>query len=370
MSWRSFFCVGVGMLCTAPGWAWQIEPLTTPTDQTLVRRIGFWKRIPILLGDTIDRLVGAPMHEAFILRTLGCNLDNPSDCFKERSTLAPQFEALFAGVQWNDNPPFSLSKSGFTYKDGEQAAISCLGDTIRLPRHPDCWAKAIRDAEAVAADTYIDSSYPILYRSHYGDLQFLHAMSSGNDTAQQTQAKMMIWAEFAYKVARGDIQTTMALDKVPVDGFPPLIGIKERTIESLLTLGDPAFRSQPMINWFAMGTLVHMVQDTFSAAHAERGEEGGVCDTAPEFRQPGLLQHFHAYDQQDSGKHKVADSRDAFVSHELTVGNGAVQATNNLLKLYQSRADWPQMKNYLMCIFRIGADFAQATGDAGAGFEK
>lgn len=350
--------------------AWEIEPIVTPTDQKLVRRAGIIEWIQIRIGAVGDRVMGDPIHESIILRAEGCDLDDPVQCYKERQSRTPGLEPLYGGVQWNDNPPFVLSKTGFKYSSGKSAPDRCLGDTIRLPRLADCWSLAMLDAEKVAERQRIDAFHPILYRSHYGDLQFLHGMASSSEKAADTQRKMMVWAEFAYKVALGEIPSTLALDKVPVAGFSELISIRERTVESLFTLGDPAFRPAPSISLFALGSLLHMVQDTFSEAHAERGEEGGVCDGASGLRQPGKLKRFHSYALQDSKKHKTADSRHAFHSHDLKVGSNAVQATKNLLEFYRKKADWPVIQDYLSCVFRLDSGAEGLEPDAGAGYEK
>lgn len=360
------------LVAMAPAWAfgWQIEPIVTPTDQKLVRRASIIEWIQLRFGTIADRVVGDPLHEAIVLRAEGCDLDDPAECFKQRAKVAPGLEPVFGGVQWNDNPPFVLDKSGFKYASGKHAPARCLGDTIRLPRLPDCWMSAMRDAEQVAERFQIDAVFPILYRSHYGDLQFLHGMATGKEPASTTRAKMMLWAEFAYRVARGDIPSTTALDKVALPGFPELIGIRERTVESLFTLGDPAFRGDPQIKLFALGTLLHMVQDTFSDAHAERGEEGGLCDGSSELRQPGPIRRFHSYDLQDPDKHKKADTRHAFHNHDLKVGNNAVQVTKNLLKFHRDRTEWPAVKEYLGCVFRIAAGADDLPPNAGADYGK
>jgi hypothetical protein len=365
---RLLACLAVLLPNLAMGW--EIEPVVTPTDQKLVRRASIIEWTLLNIGFIGDRVIGDPMHEAIVLRAEGCDHDNPVDCYKQRGKLARHLEPLFAGVQWNDTPPFVLNKSGFKYASGREAPARCLGDTIRLPRLPDCWTSAMRDAEKLAQRQAIDARYPILYRSHYGDLQFLHGMASLGEKAAQTQRKMMIWAEFAYKIAHGDIPSTVALDKVPVEGFPELIGIRERTVESLFTLGDPAFRQGPMINLFALGTLLHMVQDTFSDSHSERGEEGGVCDGTSVLRQPGKLKRFRSYALQDADKHKTADTLRAFHNHDLKVGNNAIQVTRNLLDFYQKKAEWPEVLDYLTCVLRLEEGAEGNEPDAGIGYEK
>jgi hypothetical protein len=44
----------------------------------------------------------------------------------------------------------------------------------------------------------------IITRSHYGNLQFLHAMGSEpNELPSETKRKIMIWLDVMYKLARG-----------------------------------------------------------------------------------------------------------------------------------------------------------------------
>jgi hypothetical protein len=362
-------------------WAWKIEPVTTPIDAKLIRRIGpiDWEFWTFKLGDVAGRIVGDPLHEGFILRSKGCQLDSPGSCYESRSQFAPNREALFAGVQWNDNPPFILDKGGFLYTDGTSARRECLNNTIRLPRLSHCWKRAIDDAEQVAdklekKGEVVSSPYPILYRSHYGDLQAIHAMASGkNEVVRETVAKMLVWAEFSYKVATGEIAPSTPLQNVQVPDLASLIKIRDRSVDLLFTLGDDTYRFTPNINWFALGSLLHMLQDSFSDAHVERGLEAGVCENGAPFRQPGKIQSFRSYSLQRSSDHAKADSLKAFHKHDSIGGANATDVTRNILDLFERTpepARWPEVKLYVECVLSYEQDAAQNNPTAGEDYKK
>ena len=61
----------------------------------------------------------------------------------------------------------------------------------------------------------IKPDWDMLYRTHCGDIQFLHAMASKEfETASQTRDLMLMWAEYSYKVSTGKITTTMRFKNV------------------------------------------------------------------------------------------------------------------------------------------------------------
>lgn len=361
-------------LATGPAQAWKIEPVVTTTDEALIRRSSWPQGTLTKLGSWGGRMFGEPLHEAIVLRALGCNFDTPRECWQQRNAQWPGYEPLFAGLQWNDNPPFQLDRGGYRFNDGREAPRNCLGQTIRLPRLPECWFLAMRDAESIAKDApaeapRIGPRHPILYRSHFGDLQFLHAMAPSGTPASETLRRIMVWSEFAWRLAVNAFDDQLPIDAVPVPGLRELVGMNGRSTYLLFVLGDETFRPHPMINWFALGTLLHIVQDSFSEAHVERGLAGGACPGAP-FPQPGLIESFNAYELQDADSHKKSDSRDAFNRHDLTVNNNAIQVTRNLLQLYREKASWDRVQPYLSCVFSLAPGAASRPAGAGRGYER
>ena len=91
-------------------------------------------------------------------------------------------EEIVAGVRWNDDP-LSLLQS------------KLLDFTINFTH--SC-------GEKISAKT--GPAWDLLYRTHCGDMQYLHAMaSSSTETQEVTVNKMMMWLEFTYKVSTGSI---------------------------------------------------------------------------------------------------------------------------------------------------------------------
>jgi len=81
---------------------------------------------------------------------------------------------LIAGVRWNDNPRFELTES----TGGAQK--NCVGNSVYLPDNAVCWAKLFYDANKGARKGEIydgNSGHALLYRVHFGDMQFLHSMA-------------------------------------------------------------------------------------------------------------------------------------------------------------------------------------------------
>ena len=95
-------------------------------------------------------------------------------------------------------------------------------------------------------------------------------------------------------------------------------------------------------------------------------QRGKNCTTAPQYAAPGVVRSFHAYNNQDSGKHGQYDSRSAF-SAEWTVDEpDVVDVTRNMVALRERSAPWPDVKAYLECVFELENPAEPAS--AGAAF--
>jgi hypothetical protein len=128
-------------------------------------------------------------------------------------------------------------------------------------------------------------------RSHFGDLQFFHGMASADAEAPATtKAKMLNWARFLIKVAKGVVTTDSKLkDVAEVTALFPSQG--ELTIRELFGWGEGDYLS---IRQRAVGALFHMIQDSYAHGHVERDSSGAISE-------------FHAYGGQDEHKHGEYD---------------------------------------------------------------
>lgn len=292
-----------------------------------------------------------PVHEEITQLIHGCDLGEA--CADPEIGYASA--AVIAGARWNDDPPFRLSSTTIP---------ECRTDqTIRVVTQPVCWAKLFKDAEKRAKTTYFDGQsrrWNILYRSHFGDLQLLHAMASRDgESAHETRQRILTWAEFAWSVAIGTQATQTPIKDVAVEAFRTYFPRSEQTVENLYTLGNPGLRRY--VAEVAFGSLLHLVEDSFAFGHAERLPPA-VNSTCPgtTYPRPGVVRSFRSYANQDHKLHGGYDSRNAF-RESLSASPNVLDVGKVLVSLHDQRAGWEVVKPYFECLFDV------EKGDALAG---
>jgi hypothetical protein len=202
----------------------------------------------------------------------------------------------------------------------------------------------------------------LLYRVHFGDMQFLHSMASRNgEKAVETKANIMMWAEFTYKVALGEIDRGMELRKTGIPGMEKLFFNKGWTPQQLFTRGDPTFRGEKDFRDFAFGSLLHIIEDSFVASHAERDEPSGAhCEKVQNQFKPGRIINFHAYGKQDATLHHEQDVADALEMHLLEAQPNVVSVGPVIKEYYYAKRPWTELKDYLECVFELDDSNAEA----------
>lgn len=191
--------------------AFQVLPKVSDVD----RKISTMGRNPVLdylghwfVGSAIP-IMKSPVHESITLAAIGCNasLGSESECVTLEAVR--EHRILLYGVRWPDDPPFQLNA-----KSPPRIKGCDTGVTLRSTSQPLCWWGLFSDAGAQAKKkAYIKNpafgpgDY-MLYRSHYGDLQFMHAMGTyDGESAGDTVSRMRMWAEFLWGIASGTTST-------------------------------------------------------------------------------------------------------------------------------------------------------------------
>lgn len=344
--------------------AFKLSPQGTALEQSVAKKYSnWWRRIVARLSERGLKHFAEPVHEEITNRIYGCQGDadicgNPDVGFASSYVLA--------GVRWNDDPPFRL-------EEGEGRGTKCkVTETIRFTTQPACWGELFWDAKKKAEggkELNAVRRTSLLGRSHFGDLQFLHAMASRDgEPAADTRRRVIMWAEFAWGVATGKHAVATRLKAMQVAGMSDHFGRTEWTVQDLFTLGNPPLR--PRIKEFAFGSLLHMVQDSFAKGHVARAEpiEGEKCEAAPQYAAPGKIRRFHAYNNQDTDKHAEGDGRNAFSVHWTVSRPNVIDVGTVLLSYFERAAAWEEVRPYLDCIFAIENPIAPAS--AGDGFLK
>ena len=342
-------------LCVASSaQAFQILPKISDVDRKLTTLstngdwLGQW-----FVGGVLPMLK-SPVHEAITLAAVECKAGagNEPDCLTVEAV--NEHRTLLYGVRWPDDPPFRLSASN------PPRGIKCdVRVTLRSTAQPRCWKGLFDHAGKQAA--VVSSGTPgkppfgpgdyLLYRSHYGDLQFMHSMGAyDGERAQDTRQRMKMWVRFLWGVAVKELPTDHYLRDLGVDDlgtyFPG-----DMTATNLLATGIVEVRKE--LDQVALGALLHMVQDSYSQAHAERAPEpGGVC-AGTDIGRPGKILRFYSYAHQRSELHDEEDTFNALRMHSIQSSPSVVDTTRSLIDLARSNASWAEAEKVFDCLFEL-----------------
>lgn len=256
-------------------------------------------------------------------------------------------EKVIRGVRWNDDP------------------------LNFLPENPRQWLLNFDYASKIA--DRIDESFDLFYRSHHADLQFLHAMASSEiETAQFTRESIMNWIEFTYKVSSGYIpihtpfkqlgkfltpNTSLFFKKYftgngrRLNWTPAYLFSLKCTREVSL---PPEFEAldcsqttwlpnQQDIQNIALGSLLHIIQDSFSDSHVTR---------SPDYEGNYSLIHgrsaihtFNTYKKQSIRLHRGADSYPHDMDEPMQKGFNLEEISAEVIEYALSDRSQPKHKN-------------------------
>jgi hypothetical protein len=356
------------LLCPLATYAFQVAPLgsafearlTNETESSLARVAG---RLGILLKK--------PVHEEIIQLGFGCpvaeiDLRSNNDCRGGDAGFASHF--VIYGVRWNDLPPFRLNEGqGTRCKKFASSTPACNAtQTVRFSTQPECWYCLFKEAAEVANTKKITGCErgaefvqgTLMTRSHFGDLQFLHAMSRDEGTAPEaTRRKILQWIEFAWRVFTKEIRPDTLLNSVEIPTIREHFGCSQWTVADIYVLGRGQWLL-PKLSDIAFGSVVHTVEDSFAAAHTTRepAELHAICPTNPPLPRPGRIVEFHTYGSQDSEKHDHGDSREAMAESSSGSLPDIVEVARQLYEFWDSNASWERVQPYFECVFDLSAD--------------
>lgn len=344
--------------------AYQLQPVD-PVTRDQLKRIRYPFLTPIV-SDLIAHF-SEPVHEGLTAKMYACDTAaSLLECSKKSHEIVPA--AVLDGLKWNDNPVFRVTT----------ASHYCRGAAGRTPvyidlaKDPLCWSVLFYDAKWRAhkgeqfGAVSPGAPFALIYRIHFGDLQFIHGMASwdGEDAAV-TYANIMAWAELTYKVADGEAE---ALD-MPISALVPgLANAFQSNGFTARSLWKPARKTwtdddNTSLRAMALGSLLHTIEDSFSTAHTDRSGTLAPtqCVGLDLERLPGTIHQFFAYNRQDSKKHSGRDSP-SYAERQLTEANKATAVTLGVEVLQRLRDGkrWDQARPLFECIFAVGSDAIQA----------
>lgn len=322
-----------------------------PFGQCLAHKINpledkYRQRDPLI----VDKL-SEPVHEEITQLARACQSSSagqeslPLVCVDRsnpsREPRGNKHDALVRGVWWNDDPNQLLFAQPWTW-------IAWMNDARRIATNGRNW----RGARAA-----ITQEYYLTYRSHYGDLQFLHAMASEDgEPPSDTRDRILSWAEFTYQIATGRVGGETKLGDVEPSSAREFF--KTRTGWTVNYLFAPRYRLKEggYTRRMAAGSLLHLIQDSYSRAHVDRAMEPSTSCPM------GRVLEFHSYTHQDGGLHGDEDSRAAWLARDFTPQQDPVNVSATLLAYIDAGEDWSVVKSYLSgTVFCLDTD-ARASG--------
>jgi hypothetical protein len=298
-----------------------------------------------------------PIHEKITLAALlGSTVSVPAGVSVGSDQATNEF---LRGVIWNDDPAVLMFDEDTTDNWHFSTGAS--------------WYFAFK----LAGWATMNNLTNLTGRSHYFDLQFLHAMAStAGELPTDTLAKIMLWAEVMYRLSIGEgVSGTDKLGSIAIasnvtgaagatysyslsqffDAYTVPRG--DDTLNHLLTL-DTACASLDLKRR-AIGSLLHLVQDSYARGHVKRTLTNpddllpGKTEETDEFK-PGTYGHygevknFHCYRGQ-SELHDKYDKppllawlrpNDINSFNVLHGARDAVNASRSLLNMWNSGTPW------------------------------
>ncbi len=359
---RLSYCIAllvIGTIVSSSSLAFQILPRISDVDRQLTS-VGSNRWLDgagqLVIG-RFAQMIKHPVHEAIVLNALGCVVPPGDESECVTIDAVKKHQVLLYGVRWPDDPPFALNRTSPPRISGCNPNV-----TLRSTAQPKCWYGLFTDAAQSAPKrlakqpekpAFGPGDY-LLYRSHFGDLQFLHSMAARDgEPAEETLQRMRMWARFLWGIAIKEIPTDQYIRNLNVEQLEQLFP-GDMTATNLFATGIVEVRKH--LDEVAMGALLHMVQDSFSQAHTGRLPESGVrCKDIPRFLQPGKISQFYSYAGQIGSQHDREDTFKALSLQTLQTQPSVVDASRAFLTLWQEHASWEQAEKYFNCVFDLAA---------------
>lgn len=293
---------------TLPGTASAWKLRLTPIEDAFAKDLSQQSRslIPFLDG-------ASPIHQQLTRAVFDCTL--MADCrtgLEHEDILMADVET---GVRWNDFPTVWLT---------DNSTEGCLGKVSPLNREKSrCYLMHLVKASLKNAEKdkgkYSKMSWA--GRGHFGDLQFLHAMSPRNVSAGKNYENLLIWARFAYEISLGNKYDTNDWVTV-VPGMSTFFRPGTRRIGDLM---DYQFGAAS--RGIALGQLLHIAQDSYAACHTDRGPDGRI-------------RKFYHFDGQDPTFHANHDNNPEELKKVLASPQNPVTFGKALFAARAQRLEW------------------------------
>lgn len=260
-----------------------------------------------------------------------------------------QSHAIMFGNWWNDDPLMRVWGQGMRDFVG-----GALADRKMLKDGRSTYPGGIANCN-VPAGEHLGRS------SHFGQLQHLHFMTDqkqGNFTPKErvseTTSKALEWMAFAYRVATGDLSPEQPLTpelqagvNLPSVGSNHCVREESVRIRTLFSrIGQDMHYRHRITPDVALGSMLHILQDSFSPSHACRTER-----LIGSSRQ-ALLLDVSNYLEQDADEHGALDAYPEWLTEYVVSGrrkfeNDPIAVGAWLIGAVDEKLPWKQVEAHL-----------------------
>lgn len=286
----------------------------------------------------------APVHEQMTIAALihsDYHLDSSLTFIKLRDnpTARPEINDFVRGVIWNDDPECEL------FDQDSNNNLSYGAGLVWLAKFG--YGSVSADAE----------KSELIGRSHFGDLQWLHAMSSKiGELPVDTKMKVLHWMETMYKLATGAMTADTTIQNTPLQGWFNDPG-HYTTVGGLLTHGHTGPAN---IQHRALGSCFHIIQDSYAVGHTRReplkpGEEIKYKRAVLNFHTYGGQSHDHAtFDHSKNGGVEFMDLASLDSWNGLVGCREGLDVCIALANYWNRKASWDEVSIWLdTVVFKV-----------------
>lgn len=283
----------------------------------------------------LDR-ISEPVHEALTRKTreeywriCDADIEVSKYCGSNRTVPSTINDSLIRGNWWADDPNQNLYKA---------RQVVWLGNMINAERR------------AKSGSHVIDQKYKIHYRSHYGDMQFLHSMAYKDGiSALETRDKIYMWLEFLYQIATKQIGPSTKFSEVDIQGLSKYFNRHQHWEIRWVMQPRYLLSRKDDFSEHAIGAMLHLIQDSYSTSHVERVfEPTSRC-------QYGYISRFYSYSNQNSKKHGESDTWEGYEKTSYPESSNPITVGAHMMAFAKSSADWktkvlPYLDSTVFCL--------------------
>jgi hypothetical protein len=197
----------------------------------------------------------------------------------------------------------------------------------------------------------------IMYASHFGDLQYLHSMGSGNQSRDEVKAQIMSYARHAWKTATTELSFKQQRKRILNEQRRiRKAGIGTNDFRERFIITDLLYHTKDpeTLRYRALGSLLHMVQDSYAKGHTvRRNWEANRGDENANTANSGAIRFFQDYSQQGEGEESHADHD---VNHDdpenfldIPGARMAVRRSAQLITYFMRGCTWDNKENIKDC---------------------